>query len=79
MDEVGRNVWMSFGEAPTIKQGCRAEYPAEHLLPVGCHLKEEVIITELQETPGLLTSCCVVPLTDIRVAEAPHDGEGLQT
>lgn len=75
MVEVGRNVWMSSGWAPTFKQGCRAGYPAE----LGCHLKEEIIITELQETPGLLTSCCVDPPTGIRAAEATHDSECLQT
>ncbi|KAK4827407.1 hypothetical protein QYF61_017837 [Mycteria americana] len=41
------------------------------------HLEKEVIINAFQEPPGLLMPCCVVPPTDIRVVEVPHEDQGL--
>jgi len=38
------------------------------------HLEKEVIINTFQEPPGLIMPSCVVPPTDIRVAEVPHEG-----
>ncbi|GAB0184060.1 hypothetical protein GRJ2_000871300 [Grus japonensis] len=39
-------------------------------------LEEKVIINALQESPGLLMSCCVVPPADIRMVEVPHEDKG---
>ena len=41
------------------------------------HLENEVIINTFQEPPGLLMPYCVVPPTDIGVAEVPHEDQGL--
>ncbi|KAK4832092.1 hypothetical protein QYF61_020707 [Mycteria americana] len=41
------------------------------------HLEKEVIINTFQAPPGLLMPCCVVPPTDIRVVEVPHEDQGL--
>ena len=42
-------------------------------------LAEGVITNALQEPPGLLMSCCVVPPADIRVLGTPHEDQGLRT
>lgn len=39
--------------------------------------RKEIIINAFQEAPGLSVSCCVIPLTGVRVVEVPHENQGL--
>lgn len=41
------------------------------------HLETESVINSVQEPPGLLMPCCVVPLIDIGVVEVPREDQGL--
>lgn len=38
-------------------------------------MDQEVITNNFQESPGLLTDCCVAFLADIGVVEDPHQDE----
>jgi len=40
-------------------------------------LEKEVIINAVQEPPGLLMPCCVVPPTDIGMVEVLHEDQDL--
>lgn len=41
------------------------------------HLEEEVVINSLQELPGLLFPCSVVPPADFGVIKVPYEDQGL--